>query len=249
MKLWGGRFEEGPSEVFERFSGSLHFDRRLILRGYSGLAGVCAGSGERGDFDGCGAGATGCGVRSTWLRMRRSLSSTTGATDEDVHTLVIRKLGEKIGALSGKIHTGRSRNEQVSLDVRLWLRGEIDRALGLLAGLMRALLDCALRDPVGGGSGLYALAARAAGLVGALFAGLLRDVRAGFRAAAAGAGAGERDAAGERRAGGQWVSFRSRGDRARFGVCCDYEQQHGCFGRPRFCAGFFVRGVYHDVAS
>ena len=65
MKLWGGRFEEGPSEVFERFSGSLHFDRRLILRGYSGLAGICAGAGERGDFDGCGAGAVGGGVRST----------------------------------------------------------------------------------------------------------------------------------------------------------------------------------------
>src|SRR5262249_11369215 len=46
-----------------------------------------------------------------------------------------------------KIHTGRSRNEQVSLDLRLWLRGEIDRASGLLAGLMQTLLDCARRDP------------------------------------------------------------------------------------------------------
>ncbi len=45
-----------------------------------------------------------------------------GATDEDVHTLVIRKLNERAGAVAAKIHTGRSRNEQVSLDVRLWLR-------------------------------------------------------------------------------------------------------------------------------
>ncbi len=57
-----------------------------------------------------------------------------GADDEDVHTLVIRKLKERVGELADKIHTGRSRNEQVSLDVRLWLREEIDRARGLLLG-------------------------------------------------------------------------------------------------------------------
>ena len=56
-----------------------------------------------------------------------------GATDEDVHTLVIRKLKERAGAVADKIHTGRSRNEQVSLDTRLWLREECDRVRALLA--------------------------------------------------------------------------------------------------------------------
>jgi argininosuccinate lyase len=70
-----------------------------------------------------------------------------GADDEDVHTLVIRKLKEKTGALADKIHTGRSRNEQVSLDTRLWLRGEIDRTLDALTALMRSLLDLAHRYP------------------------------------------------------------------------------------------------------
>jgi argininosuccinate lyase len=70
-----------------------------------------------------------------------------GATDEDVHTLVIRKLGEKAGALAGKIHTGRSRNEQVSLDTRLWLRDTIDEIRPLLAGLMSSLLELAHRYP------------------------------------------------------------------------------------------------------
>src|SRR6202795_441675 len=146
MKLWGGRFEEGPSEVFERFSGSLDFDRRLIhadIQGSQAFARALESVGiltaaERGQlvaaFDQLADDAGKPGFYD-------------GATDEDVHTLVIRKLGEKVGALSGKIHTGRSRNEQVSLDVRLWLRGEIDRALGLLAGLMRAVLDCAQRNP------------------------------------------------------------------------------------------------------
>ena len=71
----------------------------------------------------------------------RSAAFFDGATDEDVHTLVIRKLKERVGALADKIHTGRSRNEQVSLDMRLWLRDEIDRASELLPALMEALLD------------------------------------------------------------------------------------------------------------
>ncbi|MEQ1948070.1 MAG: argininosuccinate lyase [Bryobacteraceae bacterium] len=146
MKLWGGRFEEGPSEVFERFSGSLHFDRKLIdadIRGSQAFARALEGVGiltadEReklvAAFDQIHAEAQNPGFYD-------------GADDEDVHTLVIRKLGEKVAGLAEKIHTGRSRNEQVSLDVRLWLRGEIDRALELTAELMQALLDCARKNP------------------------------------------------------------------------------------------------------
>jgi argininosuccinate lyase len=146
MKLWGGRFEEGPSEVFERFSGSLHFDRRLIhadIRGSQAFARALEGAGiltaaERAElvaaFDEINVEAS-------------QPEFYEGCDDEDVHTLVIRKLHGKVGALSEKIHTGRSRNEQVSVDIRLWLRGEIDRATDFLGGLMQALLDCAGRDP------------------------------------------------------------------------------------------------------
>src|SRR5208283_2614675 len=63
------------------------------------------------------------------------------------HTLVIRKLKERVGAVADKIHTGRSRNEQVSLDTRLWLREECDRVRALLAGTMGALLDLAAKYP------------------------------------------------------------------------------------------------------
>ncbi len=146
MKLWGGRFEEGPSEVFERFSGSLHFDRRLIdadIRGSQAFARALEGvgiltSGERAE------------LVSAFDAIRdeaRKAEFFVGATDEDVHTVVIRKLKERVGGLADKIHTGRSRNEQVSLDVRLWLREEIDRATGFLGGLMKALLGCAQRHP------------------------------------------------------------------------------------------------------
>ena len=146
MKLWGGRFEKGPSEVFERFSGSLHFDRRLIhsdLQGSQAFARALESVGiltaaERAE------------LVTAFDQLDAEAGKTEffdGATDEDVHTLVIRKLNEKVGTLSEKIHTGRSRNEQVSLDLRLWLRGEIDRSCQLLRGLMDALIDCARRDP------------------------------------------------------------------------------------------------------
>ena len=70
-----------------------------------------------------------------------------GATDEDVHTLVIRKLKEKAGAVADKIHTGRSRNEQVSLDTRLWLRGYCDYVRSVLSVLLQDLLDLAEKYP------------------------------------------------------------------------------------------------------
>jgi len=146
MKLWGGRFETGPSEVFERFSGSLDFDRRLLdadIRGSQAFARALERVGiltadERqrivDAFDAIGAEAS-------------APSFFEGATDEDVHTLVIRKLKEKAGAVADKIHTGRSRNEQVSLDTRLWLREECDQVRGLVAGVMEALLRQAESAP------------------------------------------------------------------------------------------------------
>ena len=142
MKLWGGRFESGPSEVFERFSGSLNFDRRLLdadIRGSQAFARAL----ER------------VGILTAEERARivtaldeiRTEPVDPNAADEDIHTYVIRKLKERAGPVADKIHTGRSRNEQVSLDTRLWLREECDRVRALLGGVMGALLDLAGRSP------------------------------------------------------------------------------------------------------
>jgi argininosuccinate lyase len=146
MKLWGGRFESGPSEVFERFSESLSFDRRLIEADIAGSK-AFARALER-------VGVLTAGEREQITTAFDAILAESaapgffdGAADEDVHTLVIRKLGERAGAVAGKIHTGRSRNEQVSLDVRLWLRAEIRRAQALLTELMTALVDLAGRYP------------------------------------------------------------------------------------------------------
>ena len=137
MKLWGGRFAGGASDVFERFSGSLHFDRRLLdadIRGSQAFARALEQVGiltaeERAAivraFDEIRAEAAAAGP-----------AFYDGAGDEDIHTLVIRKLKERAGAVADKIHTGRSRNEQVSLDTRLWLREECDRVRDLLRAAM-----------------------------------------------------------------------------------------------------------------
>ncbi|MGO9260293.1 MAG: argininosuccinate lyase [Bryobacteraceae bacterium] len=146
MKLWGGRFETGPSEVFERFSGSLDFDRRLLeadILGSQAFARALEQVGiltseERAQI---------VAAFDQILRDSAAPAFYEGATDEDVHTLVIRKLKETAGPVADKIHTGRSRNEQVSLDTRMWLRAECDRVRQLLCNVMEALLDLAEAYP------------------------------------------------------------------------------------------------------
>ncbi|MBZ5606725.1 MAG: argininosuccinate lyase [Acidobacteriia bacterium] len=146
MKLWGGRFEGGPSEVFERFSGSLHFDRRLLDVDCRGSQAYARALERVGILT-----ATECAALVKAFDEIRAAARQPGffdgATDEDVHTLVIRKLKERTGELADKIHTGRSRNEQVSLDVRLWLREEIDSILERLTRVMSALLTMARKYP------------------------------------------------------------------------------------------------------
>jgi argininosuccinate lyase len=146
MKLWGGRFETGPSEVFERFSGSLHFDGKLIFadcQGSQAFARALAKQGILTEAE-CEKLVDAFQQISEEARNPKYLE---GADDEDVHTFVIRKLQDKVAALAAKIHTGRSRNEQVSLDVRLYLRASCDSILKQLADLMSGLLVLAGKYP------------------------------------------------------------------------------------------------------
>jgi argininosuccinate lyase len=146
MKLWGGRFETGPSEVFEQFSGSLHFDGKLIFADVRGSQAFARALERAGILS-----AAECDqiVAAFDAIAHEALNPDylRGATDEDVHTFVIRQLGAKVGALAGKIHTGRSRNEQVSFDVRLYLRASAETILEQLTQLMGTLLTLAEKYP------------------------------------------------------------------------------------------------------
>lgn len=149
MKLWGGRFESGPSEVFENFSGSLHFDGKLIFADVKGSQ-AFARALQRAGILTSEESEKLVKAFAEIADEARDPKYLDGATDEDVHTFVIRKLGEKVGDLSAKIHTGRSRNEQVSLDTRLYLRTCCDILRQQLADLLTELLKLAnaYRDAV-----------------------------------------------------------------------------------------------------
>jgi argininosuccinate lyase len=146
MKLWGGRFEAGPSEVFERFSGSLQFDQRLMFADVQGSQAFARALARQGivTTEECAQLVAAFAEIADEAQNPRYFE---GAADEDVHTFVIRKLQEKVGPLSAKIHTGRSRNEQVSLDIRLYLRSAVDTLLEQVASLLEALVSLARKYP------------------------------------------------------------------------------------------------------
>jgi argininosuccinate lyase len=142
MKLWGGRFESGPAAVFEQFSGSLHFDHRLVFVDIEGSQAFTRALGRAGIL----TDAECARLVDAFAEIASEAHDPeyfTGAGDEDVHTFVIRKLAGKVGALAEKIHTGRSRNEQVSLDIRLFLRSASETILEQITDLLDALLSLA----------------------------------------------------------------------------------------------------------
>ena len=147
MKLWGGRFETGPSEVFERFSGSLHFDRKLVHADVEGSQAFARALARAGILAPEESGS----LITAFAAIGEEANDPhyfDGADDEDVHTFVIRKLKSKVAGLADKIHTGRSRNEQVSLDIRLWLRACSTTLLEQVVALLDALLALARKYPL-----------------------------------------------------------------------------------------------------
>lgn len=133
--LWGGRFDEEASPLLRRFNDSLPFDQRMWLEDIFGSMAYAEALARAGllaidESDLIVAGLE--QVAQEW----RDGSFQIAAGDEDIHTAVERRLGELIGPTAGKLHTGRSRNDQVATDQRWWLRNRIDELDGLLAGLI-----------------------------------------------------------------------------------------------------------------
>jgi len=138
-KLWGGRFSEDIDPLMEKFNESLSFDRRMAqedIRGSKGYAKALAKTGIITD-DERDALIEGLGkVAEEWA----ADAFVVVSGDEDIHTANERRLGELIGPVAGKLHTGRSRNDQVATDTRMWLRDQ----LVLLRGHLRQLIAVAV---------------------------------------------------------------------------------------------------------
>ena len=138
-KRWGGRCSEDIDPLMEKFSESLSFDRRMAqedIRGSKGYAKALAKTGIITD-DERDALIEGLGkVAEEWA----ADAFVVVSGDEDIHTANERRLGELIGPVAGKLHTGRSRNDQVATDTRMWLRDQ----LVLLRGHLRQLIAVAV---------------------------------------------------------------------------------------------------------
>ena len=137
--MWGGRFNEQVDALMAQFNNSFSFDRRMWREDIRGsiawarqLARVGVISAEERDtlVDGLNM------VYAEFADGRFEARET----DEDIHTAVERRLGELVGTVAGKLHTGRSRNDQVATDVRLWTLGAIRRIDDRLRALQTALL-------------------------------------------------------------------------------------------------------------
>lgn len=139
MTLWGGRFEEGPSDVLWRYTVD-HSDRRLLVEDLEGSiahAGMLHRAGLLSDAD---HEAIHRGLLEL-LSDARDGSFEFSESDEDVHSAVERALVERIGEAGRRLHTGRSRNDQVALDLRLYLRRAAGERAGQISAFGRRLVE------------------------------------------------------------------------------------------------------------
>ncbi len=138
--LLRGRFEGGPAAAMERINTSIDFDRRLYAQDIAGSQAHC----EMLVRQGIVSAEDGAAIHDGLAEICREIESgafTFSAALEDIHMNVEARLAELIGPAAGRLHTARSRNDQVATDFRMWVRDAIDDLDGALAGLQGALLD------------------------------------------------------------------------------------------------------------
>lgn len=145
QKLWGGRFTGKTDPLMHAFNQSLKYDQRMHAADIRGSIAYAKALRRVGLL-----------TEEEEVKMTQGLETvgrewTTGqfqpaADDEDIHTANERRLSELIGPLGGKLHTGRSRNDQVATDMRLWLLDEVDDIESSLIGLVRIMVERADKE-------------------------------------------------------------------------------------------------------
>ncbi|HZT43625.1 MAG TPA: argininosuccinate lyase [Chthonomonadaceae bacterium] len=144
-KLWGGRFEGETDALIERLNDSLQFDARLWRHDIQGSIAHAAMLGAAGILPQEEADQIAAGLQALQNDLE-SGSVTLPSDAEDVHTAVEGLLRERIGPVAGKLHTARSRNDQVATDIRLYLREECDAIQAEIKAFQETLLAIAERE-------------------------------------------------------------------------------------------------------
>ena len=137
---WGGRFAAGPAEIMRRINASIDFDRRLWAEDIAGSQAHCAMLVARNILSAEDGAAIAAGLDQIKAEIE-SGAFVFSQAHEDIHMNVEARLAELIGPAAGRLHTARSRNDQVTTDLRLWLRAAIDRIDGAMRELQRALIE------------------------------------------------------------------------------------------------------------
>jgi argininosuccinate lyase len=138
-QMWGGRFAEGPNAIMQAINASIGFDKRLYAQDIAGSRAHAAMLAASGILSSSDAEAIGKGLL-TVLSEIEAGNFPFRVDLEDIHMNVEARLKEIIGEPAGRLHTARSRNDQVAVDFRLWTRDQCDAAISGLTALMQAFL-------------------------------------------------------------------------------------------------------------
>jgi argininosuccinate lyase len=138
-QMWGGRFADGPDAIMEAINASIGFDKRLARQDIEGSRAHAAMLARQGIVTNTDAEV----IREGLLTVLSEIESgkfVFKASLEDIHMNVEARLSELVGEPAGRLHTARSRNDQVATDFRLWVRDQCDAAQGGLQALIKVLL-------------------------------------------------------------------------------------------------------------
>ncbi|SDR27024.1 argininosuccinate lyase [Pseudovibrio sp. Tun.PSC04-5.I4] len=139
-RMWGGRFAEGPDAIMEEINASIDFDRKLYRQDIAGSKAHVSMLAAQGIVSGEDAEKIAQGL-DTILSEIEGGTFTFSRALEDIHMNIESRLAELIGPTAGRLHTARSRNDQVATDFRLWVRDSLDDLEGQVTDLMLALAE------------------------------------------------------------------------------------------------------------
>ncbi|WP_417243905.1 argininosuccinate lyase [Celeribacter sp.] len=137
--MWGGRFADGPDAIMEAINASIDYDKRLASQDIAGSRAHAAMLAEQGIIDANDAQAIREGLLTVLSEIEAGKFEFSAAL-EDIHMNVEARLKEIIGEAAGRLHTARSRNDQVATDFKLWTRDQMDAAISGIDALIRALI-------------------------------------------------------------------------------------------------------------
>ena len=142
-KMWGGRFKSGPSAIMQEINASISFDKRLYRQDIAGSKAHAAMLAQQGIISKSDAAEIRRGLDQVQVEIENSKFTFSEAL-EDIHMNVEQRLKDIIGASAGRLHTARSRNDQVATDFRLYIRDMADHLDGQIRDLQVALAEKAL---------------------------------------------------------------------------------------------------------